>query len=155
MVGRWSGSRVERHRRKFFNAEDAEVRREKNVTENEIGEAILGAAMKVHSAVGPGLLESVYETCLTHELEKQGHDIRRQVSLPVEYDGKRIDAGFRPDILVADKVLVEVKSVERMAPIHTAQILTYLRLSRYKLGYLLNFNVVHMRDGIKRVVNGL
>ena len=125
------------------------------MTENEIGEAVLGAAMKVHSAVGPGLLESVYEVCLAYELEKQGHEIRRQVSLPVEYDGKRIDAGFRPDILVADKVLVEVKAVERMAPIHTAQILTYLRLSRYKLGYLLNFNVVHMRDGIKRVVNGL
>ncbi len=123
--------------------------------ENEIGEAILGAAMKVHSALGPGLLETVYEVCLAHELEKQGHNIRRQVSLPVEYDGKRIDAGFRPDILVADKVLVEVKAVERMAPIHTAQILTYLRLSGYKLGYLLNFNVVHMRDGIKRVVNGL
>ncbi len=125
------------------------------MTENEIGEAVLGAAMKVHSAVGPGLLESVYETCLTHELRKQGFDVQRQVSLPVEYDGKRIDAGFRPDILVADKVLVEVKAVERMAPIHTAQILTYLRLSGYKLGYLLNFNVVHMRDGIKRVVNGL
>ncbi len=84
--------------------------------ENEIGEAILGAAMKVHSALGPGLLESVYEVCLAYELEKQGHEIRRQVSLPVEYDGKRIDAGFRPDILVADKVLVEVKAVERMAP---------------------------------------
>ncbi len=125
------------------------------MTENEIGEAVLGAAMKVHSALGPGFLETVYEVCLAHELEKQGQDIRRQVSLPVEYDGKRIDAGFRPDILVADKVLVEVKSVERMAPIHTAQILTYLRLSGYKLGYLLNFNVVHMRDGIKRVVNGL
>ena len=125
------------------------------MTENEIGEAVLGAAMKVHSAVGPGLLESVYEVCLAYELEKQGHEIRRQVSLPVEYDGKRIDAGFRPDILVADKVLVEVKAVERMAPIHTAQILTYLRLSGYKLGYLLNFNVVHMRDGIKQVVNGL
>ena len=125
------------------------------MTENEIGEAVLGAAMKVHSALGPGLLESVYEVCLAYELEKQGHEIRRQVSLPVEYDGKRIDAGFRPDILVADKVLVEVKAVERMAPIHTAQILTYLRLSGYKLGYLLNFNVVHMRDGIKQVVNGL
>ena len=125
------------------------------MTENEIGEAVLGAAMKVHSALGPGLLESVYEVCLAYELEKQGHEIRRQVSLPMEYDGKRIDAGFRPDILVADKVLVEVKAVERMAPIHTAQILTYLRLSGYKLGYLLSFNVVHMRDGIKRVVNGL
>lgn len=128
---------------------------EKNVTENEIGEAVLGAAMKVHSAVGPGLLESVYETCLTHELRKQGFDVQRQVALPVEYDGQRIDAGFRLDIVVAEKVVVEVKAVERTAPIHTAQVLTYLKLGRFKLGYLLNFNVVHMRDGIKRLVNDL
>jgi GxxExxY protein len=125
------------------------------VTENEIGEAVLGAAMKVHSAVGPGLLESVYETCLTHELRKQGFDVQRQVALPVEYDGQRIDAGFRLDILVAEKVVVEVKAVERTAPIHTAQILTYLKLGGFKLGYLLNFNVVHMRNGIKRLVNDL
>ncbi len=125
------------------------------MTENEIGEAVLGAAMKVHSAVGPGLLESVYETCLTHELRIQGFDVQRQVALPVEYDGQRIDAGFRLDILVAEKVVVEVKAVERTAPIHTAQILTYLKLGGFKLGYLLNFNVVHMRDGIKRLVNDL
>ncbi len=125
------------------------------MTENEIGEAVLGAAMKVHSAVGPGLLESVYETCLTHELKIQGFDVQRQVALPVEYDGQRIDAGFRLDILVAEKVVVEVKAVERTAPIHTAQILTYLKLGGFKLGYLLNFNVVHMRDGIKRLVNDL
>jgi GxxExxY protein len=140
---------------KRFNAEDAEGRRGKSVTENEIGEAVLGAAMKVHSAVGPGLLESVYETCLTHELRKQGFDVQRQVALPVEYDGQRIDAGFRLDILVAEKVVVEVKAVERTAPIHTAQILTYLKLGGFKLGYLLNFNVVHMRNGIKRLVNDL
>ena len=125
------------------------------MTENEIGEAVLGAAMKVHSAVGPGLLESVYETCLTHELRKQGFDVQRQVALPVEYDGQRIDTGFRLDILVAEKVVVEVKAVERTAPIHTAQVLTYLKLGGFKLGYLLNFNVVHMRDGIKRLVNDL
>ncbi len=125
------------------------------MTENEIGEAVLGAAMKVHSAIGPGLLESVYETCLTHELRIQGFDVQRQFALPVEYDGQRIDAGFRLDILVAEKVVVEVKAVERTAPIHTAQILTYLKLGGFKLGYLLNFNVVHMRDGIKRLVNDL
>ena len=125
------------------------------MTENEIGEAVLGAAMKVHSAVGPGLLESVYETCLTHELRIQGFDVQRQVALPVEYDGQRIEAGFRLDILVAEKVVVEVKAVERTAPIHTTQILTYLKLGGFKLGYLLNFNVVHMRDGIKRPVNDL
>ena len=101
------------------------------------------------------MLESVYETCLTHELRKQGCDVQRQVALPVEYDGQRIDTGFRLDILVAEKVVVEVKAVERTAPIHTAQILTYLKLGGFKLGYLLNFNVVHMRDGIKRLVNDL
>ena len=125
------------------------------MTENEIGETVLGAAMKVHSAVGPGLLESVYETCLTHELRKQGFDVQRQVALPVEYDGQRIDTGFRLDILVAEKVVVEVKAVERTAPIHTAQVLTYLKLGGFKLGYLLNFNFCHMRDGIKRLVNDL
>ena len=125
------------------------------MTENEIGEAVLGAAMKVHSALGPGLLESVYETCLTHELRNQGFDVQRQVALPVEYDGQRIDTGFRLDIVVAEKVVVEVKAVERTAPIHTAQVLTYLKLGGFKLGYLLNFNVVHIRDGIKRLVNGL
>lgn len=125
------------------------------MTENEIGEAVLGAAMKVHSALGPGLLESVYETCLTHELRNQGFDVQRQVALPVEYDGQRIDTGFRLDIVVAEKVVVEVKAVERTAPIHTAQVLTYLKLGGFKLGYLLNFNVVHMRDGIKRLVNDL
>ncbi len=125
------------------------------MTENEVGEAVLGAAMKVHSALGPGLLESVYETCLTHELRNQGFDVQRQVALPVEYDGQRIDTGFRLDIVVAEKVVVEVKAVERTAPIHTAQVLTYLKLGGFKLGYLLNFNVVHMRDGIKRLVNDL
>ena len=125
------------------------------MTENEIGESVLGAAMKVHSALGPGLLESVYETCLTHELRKQGFDVQRRVALPVEYAGQRIDAGFRLDIVVAEKVVVEVKAVERTAPIHTAQILTYFKLGGFKLGYLLNFNVVHIRDGIKRLVNDL
>ena len=123
--------------------------------ENELGEAILGAAMKVHSGLGPGLLESVYEACLVHELNEQGLKVERQFSLPVEYDGQRIEAGFRVDILVEDKVVIEIKAIERFAPIHMAQMLTYLRLGGFKLGYLLNFNVAHMREGIKRVVNGL
>ena len=123
--------------------------------ENELSETILGAAMKVHSGLGPGLLESVYEACLVHELKRQGLKVGRQISLPVEYDGQQIEAGFRIDILVADKVVIETKAVDRFAPIHMAQMLTYLRLGGYKLGYLLNFNVAHMREGIKRVVNGL
>ncbi len=125
------------------------------MTENEIGESVLGAAIKVHSALGPGLLESVYESCLAHELGKQGLNFQRQLSLPVEYDGQRIDAGFRIDILVDEKVVVEVKAVEKPVPVHGMQLLTYLKLGGFKLGYLLNFNIEHMRDGIKRVVNGL
>lgn len=125
------------------------------MNENEIGEAILGAAIKVHSAFGPGLLESVYETCLAHELQKQRFDVARQVLLPVNYGEERIEAGFRLDLLIAGKVVIEVKAIENLALLHLAQVLTYLRLGNFKLGYLLNFNVARMRDGIRRVVNGL
>ena len=111
--------------------------------------------MKAHSALGPGLLEGVYETCLAHELAKSKLQVQRQVTLPVEYDGQRLDAGYRLDILVERKVVVEVKAVESMAPIHGMQLLTYLRLGSFNLGYILTFNVPHMPGGIKRVVNGL
>lgn len=123
--------------------------------ENEIGETLLGCAFRVHSALGPGLLESAYEACLLHELTKTGIAVSRQVSLPVAYDGLELDAGYRIDLLIEDLVIVEVKSVERLLPVHMAQVLSYLRLSDRKLGYLLNFNTVHMRNGIKRVVNNL
>ena len=123
------------------------------MSENEIGEIILGCAIKVHSALGPGLLESTYEVCLVHELSKAGIKADRQVPLPVVYDEVKLDAGYRIDLLVADAVIVELKVVEKLLPIHTAQLLSYLRLSKRKLGYLLNFNIAHMRDGIKRVVN--
>ena len=123
------------------------------MSENEIGEIILGCAIKVHSALGPGLLESTYEVCLVHELSKAGIKADRQVPLPVVYDEVKLDAGYRIDLLVADAVIVELKVVEKLLPIHTAQLLSYLKLSKRKLGYLLNFNVAHMRDGIKRVVN--
>jgi GxxExxY protein len=121
--------------------------------ENNLGEAILGCATRVHSALGPGLLESTYEVCLMHELKKLNHFVERQVALPVLYDGLALEAGYRIDLLVEDLVVVELKVVERLLPIHTAQLLSYLKLSNRKLGYLLNFNVVHMRNGIKRVVN--
>jgi GxxExxY protein len=121
--------------------------------ENELGDGILGCAMKVHSALGPGLLESTYEVCLLHELKKLGLRSERQVVLPVNYDGLILDAGYRLDLLVMDLVVIELKVVEKLLPIHTAQLLSYLKLGNRKLGYLLNFNVVHMRDGIKRVVN--
>jgi GxxExxY protein len=126
-----------------------------NTEEEELGRGILAAAMKVHSALGSGLLESAYETCLHHELTKAGFCVERQVLLPIVYDGEQLDAGYRIDIWVKRKVVVEVKSVEKILPIHGAQLLSYLRLSGNKLGYLLNFNVVHMKEGIKRVVNHL
>ena len=123
--------------------------------ETNLGEIILGCAMKVHSALGPGLLESTYEACLAHELTKAGLTVARQVALPVRYDGIELDAAYRIDLLVNDSVIIELKVVEKLMPIHSAQLFSYLKLSERKLGYLLNFNVVHMRDGIKRIVNKL
>ena len=125
------------------------------MSENEIGEILLGCAIKVHTALGPGLLESTYEACLIHELAKAGLKADRQVALPVVYDGARLDAGYRIDVLVANLVVVELKVAERILPLHSAQLLSYLKLSGKRLGYLLNFNVVHMRQGIKRVLNHL
>ncbi len=125
------------------------------MTENEIGTAIIASAMKVHAAVGPGLLESAYETCLLYELEKLGLPAQRQVLIPLRYEDLTIDNGYRIDLLVADRVVVELKALETILPVHRAQLLSYLRLGAFKLGYLLNFNVARMRDGIVRLVNGL
>ena len=125
------------------------------MSENEIGEAVIAAAMRVHTALGPGLLESIYEACLAHELTKHGMTVRRQVAVPVYYDGLELESGLRLDLLVNDRVVVELKCVDRFAPIHTAQLLSYLKLTHCRLGYLLNFNVVHLREGIKRLANGL
>ena len=123
--------------------------------ENEIGDVIISAAMKVHSAVGPGLLESAYETCLLYELERQRIAARRQVLIPIRYQDLTIDNGYRIDLLVGDRVVVELKSVEAILPVHRGQLLSYLKLGGFKLGYLLNFHVAHMRDGIVRMANGL
>ena len=125
------------------------------MNENEIGDIVLSGAMKVHSALGPGLLESAYETCLVHEIVKRGLDVKRQAPQPVIYDGLKLDAGYKLDLLVNNCVIVELKAVEKLLPIHVAQLLSYLKLSGCSLGYLLNFNVVHMKDGIKRIVNKL
>jgi GxxExxY protein len=125
------------------------------VTENEIGTAILASAMKVHTAIGPGLLESAYETCLLYELQKQGLLGQQQVLIPIRYEDLTIDNGYRVDLLVENRVVVELKAVETILPVHRAQLLSYLRLGGFRLGYLLNFHVAHMRDGIARVVNGL
>lgn len=118
-----------------------------------LGEVIIGAAMRVHSALGPGLLENAYELCLVHELNKRGLLVARQLALPVLYDGIQLEAGYRLDVVVEGKIVLELKSVDRLLPLHTAQLVSYLRLGGYPLGYLLNFNVAHMRDGIKRVIN--
>jgi GxxExxY protein len=141
---------------KAFSAEDAEdAPRPQRMTENEIGNGIIAAAMTVHSTVGPGLLESAYELCLSHELTKQGLLVRKQVSIPIRYEELTIDNGYRIDLLVNDRVVVELKALESILPVHRGQLLSYLRLGGFKLGYLLNFNVAHMRDGITRMVNGL
>ena len=117
-----------------------------------IGKAVLDAAFKVHTALGPGLLESVYETCTAFELTQSGLRAPTQVALPVTYQGIKMDAGLRPDMIVEDNVIVEFKSVDTMHPIFEAQLITYLKLTGIRLGFLINFNVVHLKDGIKRMV---
>jgi GxxExxY protein len=125
------------------------------MNENEIATAILDAAFKIHRTLGPGLLESVYQATLDFELQKRGLRVLQQVGLPVYYEEVKLELGFRVDLIVADKVIVELKSVETLAPVHRKQLLTYLRLMNLRLGLLLNFNVELMKDGIQRVVNGL
>lgn len=120
---------------------------------NQITEKVIGAAMKVHSALGPGLLESAYQACLFRELEKQGLTVLSEVVLPVIYDGETIDVGYRLDLLVEGQIIVELKAVDKVLPIHEAQLITYLKLSGNKIGLLINFNVLHLRDGITRRVN--
>jgi GxxExxY protein len=125
------------------------------MTINVITGSIVDAAMKVHTALGPGLLESTYEACLAYELSKRGLRVRRQAELPVVYQGIQIDAGYRIDLIVEEVVIVELKSVAELCPIFEAQLLTYLKLSGLKVGLLINFNVEHLKEGIKRMVNKL
>jgi GxxExxY protein len=125
------------------------------MTENEIATVVLDAAFKIHRTLGPGLLESVYQATLDFELQKQGMRVGQQVGLPVFYEDIKLELGFRVDLIVAEKVIIEIKSVEALAPVHKKQLLTYLRLMNLRLGLLLNFNVELMKNGIQRVVNGL
>ena len=118
---------------------------------DEVAKEIVDSAFKVHRELGPGLLESVYEVCLAHELAKRGLDVRRQVKFPVLYDGERLDAGLRLDLLVEDRVIVEIKAVESHKPLFEAQVLTYLKLTQKRLGLLINFNVPLIKNGIKRI----
>ena len=117
---------------------------------SDITREIIGAAMDVHAMLGPGLLESAYESCLAHELGLREVPFQRQLDLPVQYKQTRVDCGFRIDLLVADEVVVELKAVERVLPIHMAQLMTYLKLSQKRVGLLINFNVESLRDGITR-----
>ena len=117
---------------------------------NQITEATIGAAIEVHRALGPGLLESAYEECLCHELTCRNIAFQRQFPLPVRYKGALLDCGYRLDLVVSDRVVLELKSVEKLAPIHEAQLLSYLRLGCYKVGLLINFNVALLKDGIVR-----
>jgi GxxExxY protein len=123
--------------------------------ENDIGERLIGCAIRVHSTLGPGLLESAYEACLEHEMTKNGLKCTRQVELPLSYDGLTLATGYRLDMLIEKLVVVEIKAIERVLPLHKAQVLSYLRLGGFRLGYLLNFNVLQLKDGISRIANQL
>ena len=125
------------------------------MTENELSSIVIGEAIKVHSQLGPGLLESVYHECLFYKLLKTGMIIERQKPIPLIFEEVRLECGFRCDILVENKLIIEIKAVEALNDIHLAQVLTYLKLTNVKLGLLMNFNVLKLKDGIKRIVNNL
>lgn len=125
------------------------------MTENEISKLIIGKAIEVHKTLGPGLLESAYQECLYYELNKENLKIEKEKSMPIEYKEVRLDHGYRLDLVVENKVVIEVKTVDTIIDVHEAQILTYLKLGGYKLGLLINFNVSLLKDGIKRFVNNL
>ena len=125
------------------------------LTENELSNIIIGFAIEVHNQLGPGLLESDYQECLCYELMNAGLDVKKEISLPIVYKGITLDHGYRIDLLVNNKVVIELKTVEQFTDVHFAQVLTYLKLGNYKLGLLLNFHVSSLKHGIKRVANQL
>jgi GxxExxY protein len=125
------------------------------MTENEIGNIVVATAIRLHQELGPGLLESVYEAILSRMLEKQGLRVQRQVGVPIEFGGERFEEGFRADIIVEGKVILELKSVEKLNPVHKKQLITYLKLTGMKLGYVLNFGDELMKTGIVRLINGI
>ncbi|WGK95484.1 MULTISPECIES: GxxExxY protein [Flavobacterium] len=125
------------------------------MTENELSKIVFDCALKVHQSLGPGLLESAYEECLFYELKKQGLNIEKQKPLPLIYEEVKLDIGYRIDIIVNNKLIIEIKSVEALNDVHFAQLLTYLKLTNCKLGLLINFNVTLIKNGVKRVVNNL
>ena len=123
------------------------------MTENEISKKIIGCAIEVHKQLGPGLLESAYQECLLYELKHAGLKVRKEKPMPIVYKEVKLDHGYRIDLLVEEKVVIEIKTVEAFTDVHTAQVLTYLRLGDYKLGLLLNFHVAMLKRGIKRIIN--
>lgn len=125
------------------------------MTENEISNKIIGLAIDVHQSLGPGLLESAYKECLYYKLKKEGLKVEKEVPMPLVFEEVRLDCGYRIDILVEKKVVIEIKSVEILNDVHLAQTLTYIKIGGYKLGLLLNFNVFLLKDGIRRIVNKL
>ncbi len=126
----------------------------RRISANEVSHAIITAAMRVHTELGPGLLESTYRACLRYELGQAGLRSATQVGLPVVYHGVKLELGYRIDLLVEELIVVEIKSVDAVSPVHHAQLLSYLKLSGKSIGLLINFNVVHLKDGIRRFVNG-
>jgi GxxExxY protein len=125
------------------------------MTENEISKIVFDSALKVHKSLGPGLLESAYEECLVHEIRKHNLNVVKQKALPLVYEEVKLEIGYRVDIMIENKVIIEVKSVEALNDVHKAQVITYLKLSDCKLGMLINFNVSLIKNGIKRIVNNL
>lgn len=125
------------------------------MTENELAKIVVELCLKIHKTLGPGLLESVYEEVLVYDLKKLGLNALRQVTIAIEYDGIKMDLGFRADILLEDKIIIELKSIDVIHPVHKKQLLTYLKLSKKKLGLLVNFNVELIKDGISRIANGI
>ena len=135
-----------------MNQQDTKTKSEGTEAIDVVAKAVVDAAFKVHSTLGPGLLETVYEACLVHELHRRGLRVETQVALPIEYDGFKLDAALRLDLLVEDQLIVELKAVESLLPIHTAQMMTYLKLSQRRLGLLINFYVPRIKDGIRRII---
>ncbi len=125
------------------------------MNENEIGTIIIETAINIHKGLGPGLLESVYETVLSKKLTDKGLNVKRQIAIPIKFEGIQFDEGFRADIIANDKVIIEIKSVEKLSTVHKKQLLTYLKLSNLKLGYLINFNEELLKNGISRIINGI
>lgn len=125
------------------------------MNENEIGTIIIETAITIHKGLGPGLLESVYETILAKKLTDKGLNVNRQVAIPIKFEGIQFDEGFRANIIANDKVVIEIKSVEKLINVHKKQLLTYLKLSNLKLGYLINFNEELLKNGISRIINGI